>query len=427
MVAGMSDKWRDRARDLQRLQSAREIVEYTELRLAMGEIWAMLNDVPEAIKKAYRNLSDEEIRALELVYRDLLDEGHMAWSISGNDRTDALSIGAQLRALDSALSDRPGFKVAPTSPQSLYCAEVEAFIIPRGVPKPVDRRPGPGNGFGRRATPHHRILPRVLKNGLEVKPIWSPHLSFGLSLGHEQTVGAALMPTMKVEFEKQANGTYRAIRAPCADEANILAEQIKGAYGGPILAVAWPELSMPPDRLELLKADMRERSLLVDAQQGPAITVAGSWHDERGGFIRNVMRVLDKSGSERLLFDKVTTFVGGGITEANMPGEIIPVLMNNDALVTFAVCSDFCDLEIDPPYLSLDIDLLVVPSLGTGAALNGHEGNAKRLGILFGTSTFLVQQNEDTHVPVGWVIPTCMVSGKLEEDKAWSVRQITFT
>lgn len=266
-----------------------------------------------------------------------------------------------------------------------------------------------------------------MSNDLEVRPIWIPHLSFGLAPGAEQTVGAALMPAMKVEFEKQLNGTYRAVGAPCPDEARILAEQIEGAYAGPRLAIAWPELSMPPDRLETLQGDMRKQSRNVEPQEGPAITVAGSWHDERDGVIRNVMRVLDKSGVERLAFDKVTTFVGGGVTEANIPGKIIPVLMNNDALVTFAVCSDFCDLEIDPPYLSLDIDLLVVPSLGNAAALNGHEGNARRFGIFFGTSTFLVQQNEDTHDPVGWVLPACAVSRKKEEDKAWSVRQFTFT
>jgi hypothetical protein len=262
---------------------------------------------------------------------------------------------------------------------------------------------------------------------LKVELVWSPHLAFGLNQGQGQALGAALIPGMKVQFDEQDNGTLRAVSAPCDNEEAIFEEQLAGAYVEPMLAVAWPELSMPADRRARLQTGMKARSLKAEPLDGPTITVAGSWHEDEGKVVRNIMRVLDKSGNERLAFVKITTFVGGGLTEANVPGDTIPVLINNDALVTFAVCSDFCDMAIPPPYLALDVDLLVVPSLGTEAALNGHETNSRRFQILFGTSTFLVQQNERSDIPVGWVLPHCPVNKISAESKPWSRRQVAFT
>lgn len=427
MAGDSIQEWYERAEALCARHAKQETIASSQLRLAMGELWRLLIDVPDPIHVAYRNLTEDELAGAELIYHDALDEGRLAWGITRDLHSDALSIGAQLRALDSELAGRPFHKAAPSSPSSLYCKEIDAFIVPRGHPKPTDRHPGPGNGLGRRATPHHRILPRVLPNGLKVELVWSPHLAFGLNQGQGQALGAALIPGMKVQFDEQANGTHRAVSAPCENEEAIFEEQLAGAYGEPMLAVAWPELCMPADRRARLQTGMKARSLLAKPLDGPTITVAGSWHDDEGEVVRNIMRVLDKSGNERLAFVKITTFVGGGLTEANVPGDTIPVLINNDALVTFAVCSDFCDMAIPPPYLALDVDLLVVPSLGTEAALNGHEANSRRFQILFGASTFLVQQNEWSDIPVGWVLPHCPVGKVSAENKPWSRRQVAFT
>ena len=420
------DAWLQRAANLQASQAARSDISGVALTTALGELWRLIQEAPEALRIAYRDLDDPIVVEAARASRDLLTEGKLAWMAMGDWNADAISIGGQVRAIDEELATRPRFAGPPSSPRSYFCEAADAYVIPRARPKPTGRRPGPGNGFGRRGTPHHRILPRIVNGKYEVELHWSPHLTFGQTSGELRTLGAALFPGLDMKWGEGEKGLV-AQEAGCADEANVISTQVEGAFAEQLLAAVWPELTMPLDRLERLQAALAARAQTAAPLEGPTIVAASSWHEQQGESIVNILRVLDKTGRERLRFDKITTFVGGGVREGNTPATTIPVVLNNDALITFAVCSDFCDLDELVPYLFLDVDLILVPSLGNEGAMNGHKGNAERLRINPGASTFVVQQHEQSRIPLGWVVPTDENNPNDAEDRIWSTRQIRFT
>jgi hypothetical protein len=416
--------WLASAATLQRAHARSNRIAATDQRDAMAQLWRLTRSAPLDLRHAYRNLDEKELAPTTRDHRDALTEGRLLWTATGDWKADALSIGGQLRALDAELATRPDFARAPASPQSFFCQAADAWVVPRGRPKPTDRRPGPGNGFGRRGTPHHRILPRLVLGKYEVELHWSHHLSFGPTAGEERVLGAALLPGLAMDWDETAGS--RVMAANCTDEAKVIQEQVDGAFSGSLLACVWPELTMPPERLERLQAALDDKSVAAAPLAGPALIAAGSWHEADSEAVRNVMRVLDKSGRERLRFVKISTFVGGGFVEANAPGLKIPVLLNQEALVTFAICSDFCDLDEPIPYAELDVDLILVPSLGKRAAMNGHEANARVIGVNPGATTFVVQQHLEGSKPLGWVLPTDAEHPSLEEEASWSTRRMTF-
>jgi hypothetical protein len=414
-----------KATGVQAALAARDLVAADDLVAAMAQLWLLIQDPPRDLLLAYRNITEEALGAAAQPYRDQLATGRLSCALSGNLAVAALQIGGQLRALDAELAARSRFRRPATSKHSLLCKEADVFVVPRTRPKSLDKRPGPGNGFGRRATPHHRILPRRIDDAFEVELFWIPSLSFAPFGGEEALVGAALLPGLSVDWKEGRDGQV-AGAAPCTDERGSLNAQVTAAFSSQLLAASWPELTMPPERRQRLQTLLRKKSDVASPLAGPTIVVAGTWHEEEGDVVRNVMRVLDKSGYERLRFDKITTFVGGGVQEGNSPARTIPILVNEDALVTFAICSDFCDLDVDIPYRLLDVDLILVPSLGNEAALNGHKGNARKLNIAFGTSTHVVQQHEQSNEPLGWVLPERTGHPSAAENEIWSERGICF-
>lgn len=391
----------------------------------MAQLWRLTREAPSDLRVAYRNLDEATLAAAALAHHDALTEGVLRWAATGNWAADALSIGAQLRALDAELATRPSFAAAPSSIQALLCPAADAWVIPRARPRATDRRPGGGNGFGRRGTPHHRILPRIIEGKFEVQLHWSHHLAIGPTVGEERLLGAALLPGLEMEWD-ESDGTAKAVRADCEDEKDMIRTQVDGAFSAPLLACVWPELTMSPRRLDRLKAALERKSVSAAPLAGPALVAAGSWHESDGDAVRNIMRVLDKSGRERMRFVKITTFVGGGVVEGNSPGSAIPVILNEDALITFAICSDFCDLDEPIPYTELDVDLILVPSLGNASAVKGHEANGRKIGVNPGATTFVVQQNIEGGNPLGWVFPADDEHPSLEENSAWSTRRTIF-
>lgn len=425
MAALSLSKWSQVAARLQKQHAAINSCEAKDLALAMGELWFLIQSAPRTLRDHYSALSEAEIGPVVVLLRNNLDDGRLGWQFTGDYARDALEIGAQMRALNDELAVRPAF-LAATSPISFYYPTLDAFIIPRGKAKPLDRRPGPGNGFTRRGTPNHRILPRVLGETYIIELLWSPHFAFSVPTATELELGAALFPGERITWEGPRDACV-ASAAVCIREATIIQEHLDGAFKAPLIAAVWPELSMTDSRRKALAEGLSDLSLARDPLAGPTVVVAGSWHEKRNGQIVNLMRIFDKHGVQRLEFEKISRFVGGGLAEGNTPGNIIPVLINNDALVSFAVCSDFCVIDERVPYLDLDVDLILVASLGNENALNGHEHNAREHRTIYGSHTFLVQQHERNNDPLGWVLPRAGDPPSSGEDRSWSTRQISYS
>jgi hypothetical protein len=428
-----SAAWYERASELQQQHTDRSLAGEGDVRLALCELWDLAVSAPNEIATAYRELTSKALVSQESICADALDGGELSWEVGGNAKDIALSLGGQMWALDTELISARSYQSLP-SINACLCAPANMYVIPRLAQKSKSRRPGPGSGFGKRGVPNHRILPSVVGEGMQVKLLSDPTLALSVGKGDIQALGAALFPKMLSGFADTESGAV-ASDAEFPDEERCLLEQLDGAFQQPLVAAAWPELSMPPGRLKVIATGMKTRGAKAKLMAGPVLTCAGSWHERRNGEIYNIMHVLNRNGESRFQFDKITTFVGGGVREGNSRGKVIPVLAMPDALVSFAICSDFCDLEIAPHYLELDIDLLIVPSLSHPPAFVGHQANAAKLASTFGTTVFVVQQNEkvkgdegekgDPNVPpVGWVLPTVDELGAAAENRPWSLRNV---
>lgn len=418
------NSWRTELRRLQIDLSSREIISYKAHRLALGQLWLTLQSVPDPIFLAYREMPEERLVEASEKMGPALAEGRLEFRESASPEEIALLVGAQLRALENVLVARPGFAHPPSSPDSYLVPEIDAFIIPRRDSKLQDGKTGPGRGLGRRATPRHRIIPRTVDD-YNVELVWDTRLSAGHTAGRRRALGAALLPGMTLTRDP-AQKKWVALAADCPQQSDLIAGHVRGSHDDGAMAVVYPELSMPPHRLLLLQAELGGRSRLMEPGSGPALVAAGSWHENDGRGVRNVMRVLDKTGVERMRYAKSIPYFRDGLHEGIVADRNIPVLVNTDFLATFAICLDFCERELAIPYDRLDVDLVLVASQGNERTMKGHEANAEKLGIKHGGETFVVQHGEKGHDPVGYVFPREEHATDARENRSWSTRLLSF-
>lgn len=411
--------WASDAKALERKHRACSSVDVHALRLCLGELWLLLKDAPDVVTSAFSVIHDHALAAEALRFEDHLIHGKLVWTSSGQSADIALSIGAQLRALDSILATRPYQTSFPKRLNPHLIEEISLFVIPRSKPKTTTRNPGPGNSFFRRATPHHRMIPKRIRDSFEIELHADIELTPSAKI-EGASLGACLFRGEKHDYNEKGPVQFQNVKA--VEESDQIIEQVHGAYSQCLIAAVWPELSMPERRRLHLVKELK-RASKENLFQGPAIIVGGSWHDHIDGVLQNLMRIYDRTGRERLTFQKLTQFAGGGLVEANAPGNVIPVLISDDFIITFAICSDFCINGTPPsPYMDLDVDLILVASLGTAAAMNGHKVTAVDHDRRFGSTAFVVQQNENSSAPLGWVLPSAGHPPSLDEDSIWSLR-----
>ncbi len=394
---------------------------------AAAQLWMLLANGPRDLKIAFRNLDDAQIVEAMEAYFDELESGHLVWAIGRDWAATALSIAGQLRALDRKLTQLRRFYVFGSGPDRFLSEKYQAFVIPLRNAKKLGPHPGPGAGFVKRALPNHAIIPKRIKDDFDVVVDFDNNLIASVGPERQINVGAGLFPGESVEGGNTPDG-WRVTDLKNACPLPVLNKQVSEAFKQPLFAQVFPELMMPPERLVDLMDQLRAASEEGEMLLGPAIICAGSWHTEVDGKLRNTMSILDRSGRERLRYNKISSFVGGGVTEANIPDRVVRILVTPDAIVSFAICSDFCDVtDIDVPFLGLDIDLLLIASLGTTSALKGHEGNAYAMRADTGCNAFVVQQREtslENGPNVGWVIPKASNNAGFQENSPFSIRTL---
>ena len=422
----MSDrKWINELRVLQAKQAGRDVTGERALRLSMAELWGHLRSCPNEIAIAFRQLPEEALVAGAELKRKALAEGLISWGPAKDATEFAREVGSQLWALDTELADRPGFINPPAGPNGYLCRETDVFVIPRRDAKTLDGRTGPGRGFGRRGTPHHRILPRLIDE-YEVRLVWEPRLSAGRIGGQSHNMGAALLPKMELLPDPE-QPMWIALSADCPEDGATISRQVQGCYDDGAFVMVYPELSMPEARRKLLSGALEARSRQMEVGKGPAFVAAGSWHDRDADGVRNIMRVLDKTGTERMRYAKSSAYFRDGVEEGIVLDKVIPVLVNTDFLATFAICLDFCERELPTPYDRLDVDLILVASYGNAQTMKGHEANAGDFRTKLGGQTFVVQHSDTCPNPVGYVLPAPTEGGPHVEDREWSTRSVRFS
>ncbi len=359
-----------------------------DLRAALVALHGLFSAAPQAIRTQYEQLHEATLQHMADAAADRLLAGDLSWRVAGDatERMWALTIGAQLRALDWLLL-RAAHEAGTLDDPAGWLVD-GVYIIPR-----LGRRTGrQGQGFDKRGLLNHRLLPQVVRGhevhliGNDMRPV---------DRNAPLMLGAALFRNPQLKTRPTVTGNDKAFVATdmvCADAPAHVAAHIEGALDAGCFAVVWPELSVTPDLRRHIQAAFAQRSP-ADARPAPEVVVAGSWHEPEDGRHVNRARILDGYGAELAVYDKVIPYIDKDLGPEDIrPGRRLPVVVTGGHLVGFAICKDFCDVADDSPFFSLHLDVVLVPSMGDEATMRGHQNTAKRAQATFGTRAFVVQQ-----------------------------------
>ncbi|MEG3166575.1 hypothetical protein U1737_00015 [Sphingomonas sp. LB3N6] len=383
------EEWERKAAALAAEHAERSAATLDTIRLSLVELDRLFKEASTAIERRYKEIPERLLREFTEEAEALIDEGSLAWL----QRDVVEAAAAQVRALDRHLYQHRERRGKPDDVNTDFlCTEHETHVIPRPLAKPPEDPAGVSTTtYRRRGLVRHRLLPRVTSEGFEVVLHWHRDLSLQFRTAEAKVVSAVFQDLTLIpdrSFEK-----FVASEAPCLDEDGAIDAQIAAVYEPGVVLALWPELTMPKERRAKLAGALLAKSKASPLEVRPAIIAAGSWHEVDGRQVRNRMHVLSGSGRHRFYHDKSlpleSTTLG---VEELTPSDQVAVLVNDDVLIAFGICRDFCEAQISDLYIELDVDLVVVPSYGDRKTIEAHREKARRLSIKSAGSTFVVQQ-----------------------------------
>uniref|UniRef100_UPI003F4937DA hypothetical protein n=1 Tax=Ensifer adhaerens TaxID=106592 RepID=UPI003F4937DA len=275
----------------------------------------------------------------------------------------------------------------------------------------IDRKKGrlkgnQGEPYTRRGLRRHVLLKKVVQ-GLHVRP---QPLVMQIPQTSSTRLGAALFEGLEVTPDPLRYPKYfLAVDVKCADQGKVVDAQMASARKEKHLALVWPELTIPPKIRDRIEANLRGTAFGAP-DTNPELTVAGTWHEPDDGLpqpVSNVAVVYDKYGREALRYKKVVPYHdrGKSIEPINIGNEL-PVLVSDEFLVTFAICKDLCDLASNVAYREMNVDFVLVPSMGDETCMQSHRVNAKGMRTQRNARPFVVQQTvPDDGSGLGKVLP----------------------
>ncbi|CAD5295062.1 hypothetical protein BOSE62_71326 [Bosea sp. 62] len=263
------------------------------------------------------------------------------------------------------------------------------------------RTPTKLHPYRRRGLLHHRAIPRI-SNGYRVRLV-------ELHDARKDPVhfGAALAPGVKHSVTAdQGRFVIDAIDFP--DAERITAEQLASSAQGLCWLHVWPELTIAPSVRDQVVEILKKWRF--DQEPPPALIIAGSCHEKVGDEVFNRATLLDSRGSQLAQQGKIVPYSakdeeGNHEEEAISPATEIIILISSGPAVAIGICRDFCDLNhAGGLYLGLDVDLVVVPSMGGLTTTQSHLIAAKGLRTETGTVAFVVQQADPKKAQVHYVV-----------------------
>jgi hypothetical protein len=317
--------------------------------------------------------------------------------VAEDPRATLLDAGRLLRALESNAAELSHFLESDLG-EDLEAAwgtsDGRHYVIPRLTPLArIDGKP-----FLRRALLHFRVLPtridafavRLHRSPLAASAAWADRERGA----PERRYGAALFPGLLAELAYPDADSFTVAGVGGCDAPACIAEHLREARAAECYAIVWGELTMPDANVDLVRESLSAGAI---EGRGPLrYLVAGSWHCEIEGQVRNAAQILDGFGEPLFTVLKWAKFTVADKLEAIAPGSEVHVLVGEDELMVVAICRDFLQATTDLPYLRLNVDVAIVPSMIASiderATLAGHAATANTMRVRYGTRTLVVAQ-----------------------------------
>lgn len=400
-AAEASAEWRNRLSEFEKDNLWRNWPRPAALRGLLRKLHSIIEAAPANLLQQFDALDEAELTEAA---RGLM--GHMCARrriAAEDDDGEALRCAAtMLRSLDEQLWETED-DLPLEAPDCWLTPDGEAYVV--RAPRPVIRGGGPATGqsFSRRGLLYHRVIPRRIE---DVEIVLAAHPDVTEEPAPAcRTFGAALFEGFRLEHEERPGKKFVVTAADCdggVDEA--LGRHCDDARDAGCDTLLWPELTLPPDKVERLAERLSKSPLRTAA---PPVVVAGSWHVETDEGRFNLAPVLDGRGTTILSFGKSRRFSFGGLTEDIEVDGSVTILVTDRELIAFAICKDFCDKARSVPVKSLDVDLVLVPSMGRSNTMTAHRDAADDMKVRFGTRSAVVQQTypRKPPEPAGYVLP----------------------
>lgn len=365
------------------------------LEAALAQLWLAMQSPPASVRSAYEALRELDLGAAKSRAAQLALQAHPAWSpdLEGPVKNLVMEVAVEIRAIDQALNEcREWGRSGDPNQEYRAFGGHGVFIIPRA--QGIRTMAKLGQNFDRRGLVHNRLLPDNI-NGLVVR-LYDPALAGPGRDGSDADLISALFAKVQPEMPRRpSDETFRVTALTNeAELADTLRAQIAALDDAPgAMAVVWPELAISPTLKSIVIAGLESRAL-ADETTPLGFVVAGSWHQTRGDGFVNLSPVMDEFGGPLLEVIKRERYQlkDCGRLEGLDPGEELPILVYGDVLIAFGICKDFCDKRAETPFMRLDVDLIVVPSLGDENTLQQHIIAADTLAVRYGTRALVVQQ-----------------------------------
>ncbi|QOZ36342.1 hypothetical protein [Bradyrhizobium sp. CCBAU 53421] len=397
------DQWKQRARELAMAHGGISDLDCDSLRRVLVDLHELFVSSPGSVQKAYRAMSDTRISDRCRDFANAVLGGSIAWSLPADPEQVAEVVGGLIRAVDWTLgqyrSHWPG-----SSSQWMMGGW---YVIPRDGMRAVQSG-SQSQSYQKRGLVFHRLIPSEIDGySVEVLNARTLHLCADKT---EWKMAACLFEKLELKTSRskecgEDRFVVREVTAPSADA--LVASQIEQSLLEGCVALVWPELTVPPGLRERIRTLLRDRDV-ADDRPPPEIVVAGTWHDTTEQGVVNRAHIYDGYGEERLVYDKIAPFAVGGLgKEGIVPGTRLCVLATETALIGFAICLDFCDATSNP-FTELNLDLMLVPSMGNDRTMEGHQTTAAQVEVKFGTRSFVVQHMLDSEFKdgrIGAILP----------------------
>lgn len=413
--------WKGNADELAKLHSSYSDFSRDTLRQTLVELNSLFLEAPGSIRTAYRLLLEPRIEASRKQQLTTMS-GSLAWSLSGcgDDESIAERLGGQIRAVDMTLSSH-GSRW-PFEASEWLDEEEKFYVIPR---MDWERHPANRQVYEKRGILKHRIVPTEI-NGYRVEVIANHTIALCAKANKKRSMGACLFPGLeaKPRFSQDEGQRCFIVESVSCDSADtMIDQQIEGALSEGCFVVVWPELAVPPALRRKIQESLRGAEKVRDKRPPPEVVVAGTWHEPLGGHYVNRAYIYDGYGVARTTYDKFDPYSDDCWGKENISaGESLRLLATEDALIGFAICLDFCDLASSNPFTRLDIDLMLVPSMGNDSTIEGHLSTAKAVKVNFGTRSFVVQHMTKTKKKdgrIGSILPVSKNLRVLGQKKGW--------
>lgn len=395
------------------------------LRETLVRLDTLMRAAPWSVRARYTQLCEDDLSSSALAHAARIEAGSTEWPSFPLGAQKALgSLAVQIRAVDRLLADLdPRHNRIPANPEQDWRVG-NRFLIPSRRRRDLGSGGGRAMGYDRRGTLRHRIVPTML-DGVQVRLIPMMDLD-AVATDGKLRLGAAAFPGLTLDPLAVGEG-FRARAVIHEGMEQAIERQLDGLTRAH--AIVWPELTVDDRGLETIASGLARRSLLTEHM--PSAVVAGSWHRVAGEGTRNTAPILDGTGATKGVYSKIVPFLSDELGwEAIDQGTEIVVLICDRFLASVAICKDYCDLGVVPPWHLLDVDLMLVPSMGNVTTMEGHIARAKANRIQHEQRAFVVQQGlvRKEGDPMGYVLPgprnPPSDALKLRMDKEWDAYQI---